>query len=394
MSDFAQHGLICTLQRLKNSHEAEIETALTALASRHPIALVLPCSGEDFARPALRHILDELSGAQFLSEIVVSMNGIDAARCQHAVQLLRRLPQRTRVIWNDGPRLSEIFRSASLSGEGKGRNVWSAFGLLTAEANAATIATQDCDVMSFRRGTLARLCYAISSPELGYDFAKMYYSRVAERIYGRVSRLFLAPFLQALLRVAGHHPLLDFLLSFRYPLSGECALTRALAGSASVSPGWDLEVGLQCEVFRLTPARKICQVDGGSDYDHKHQPLVDADGGGLVAMTEAIARTLLRELDKEGVAIDAPFLDALRTAHLRESEEALRRSKHLALINGLAFDESSERRIAESFALSMDEAVLRRADEPPKALPAWDRLRASDPDFVCQFREAVAADNR
>ena len=85
----------------------------------------------------------------------------------------------------------------------------------------------------------------------------MYYSRVTDRLYGRVSRLFLAPLLHALLRVAGHQPLLDFLLSFRYPLAGEVALTRELATTLPASSGWGLEIGSVCWMGWLVVGRLV-----------------------------------------------------------------------------------------------------------------------------------------
>src|SRR5204863_692618 len=124
------------------------------------------------------------------------------------------LPIRQTFLVNDSPGVPA----------GKGRNVAAAFAHL-AGSDCAIVATQDCDVASFRRADLARLCYAVAHPQLGYRFAKMYYSRVTDRLYGRVSRLFLAPLLHAVVRVAGHQPLVDYLLSFRYPLAGEVALT-------------------------------------------------------------------------------------------------------------------------------------------------------------------------
>ena len=125
----------------------------------------------------------------------------------------------------------------------------------------------------------------------------MYYSRVTDRLYGRVSRLFLAPLLHAIVRVAGHQPLVDFLLSFRYPLAGEVALTRELAATLPASSGWGLEIGQLCEVFRRVDPREVCQVDGGAGYDHKHQPAATA----LAGMAAEIARELFAQLAAEGL---------------------------------------------------------------------------------------------
>jgi glucosyl-3-phosphoglycerate synthase len=246
---------------------------------------------------------------------------------------LAALPQKTTLLHNQ-------------SGAGKGRNVQAAFEHIVKAGECAIIATQDCDVTSFRRADLARLCYAVAHPQLRYQFAKAYYSRVTDRLYGRVSRLFLAPLLHAIVRVAGHQPLVDFLISFRYPLAGEVALTRELAASLPVSSGWGLEIGQLCEVFRRADPREVCQVDGGTGYDHKHQPAATA----LAAMAGEIACELFAQLAIEGLANDAAFRGAVATAYRSESMHALRRSWGLAFINDLPCDIPAEAALLATFA--------------------------------------------
>ena len=155
-----------------------------------------------------------------------------------------------------------------------------------------------------------------------------------------------------MVRVTGHVPLVDFLLSFRYPLAGEVAMTRELAASLRCSSGWGLEIGQLCEVFRRVDPREVCQVGGGAGYDHKHQPAATA----LAAMSGEIARELLRQCALEGLPADFAFRSALATAYRREAAHALRRSAHLALINGLPFDEAAETAIVETFAARLDGA--------------------------------------
>jgi glucosyl-3-phosphoglycerate synthase len=338
VSDFAQAGLIGTLQRLNDSHLSRIEADLTELARPRPIALVLPCHGRDLEQPAFARALEELSGAIFLHEIVLTMNAVAPAVREALPTRLAALPQKVTLLDNAG------------EPAGKGRNVRAAFEHLARAGECAIIATQDCDVASFRRVDLARLCYAVAHPQLGYRFAKMYYSRVTDRLYGRVSRLFLAPLLHAVVRVAGHQPLVDFLLSFRYPLAGEVALTRELAVELPVSSGWGLEIGQLCEVFRRVDPREVCQVDGGTGYDHKHQPAATA----LTGMASEIARELFTQLADEGLPNDAAFHAAVAAAYRREADHALRRSANLALINGLPFDETAERDMLAGFARQLE----------------------------------------
>jgi glucosyl-3-phosphoglycerate synthase len=227
---------------------------------------------------------------------------------------------------------------------------------------------------------------------LRYEFAKMYYSRVTDRLYGRVSRLFLAPLLQAVVRVAGHQPMLDFLQSFRYPLAGECVISRELAAALPISAGWGLEIGLLCEAFRRAEPRRIAQVDGGRHYDHRHQPLGD-ESGGLFRMSREIAVTLLTQLRDEGMPFSPSFLDVLRASFERESREALRRSCHLALINALPEPEDDERAVA-LFARALSDAGREIFDDPASGkanvMPAWASMRNPSPDWVGHFLEAIA----
>ncbi len=337
MSDFAQTGLICTLQRLNDTHLPRIEAELVGVASARPIALVLPCHGRDLQQPAFEHLIGELRDAAFLREIVFSVNEVPPPAMRELVSRIEGLPQKVSLLNNE----ARPGESA-----GKGTNVCAAFRRLAASGECEIFVTQDCDVASFRRADLARLCYAVAHPQLNHRFAKMYYSRVTDRLYGRVSRLFLAPLLHALVRVAGHQPLLDFLLSFRYPLAGEVAMTRELAEALPTSTGWGLEIGQLCEVFRRVDPREVCQVDGGAGYDHKHQPAATA----LADMSAEIARELFTQLAAEGLPADGTFRDAVATAYRREAAHALRRSAALAQINALPFDETAERAIVETFA--------------------------------------------
>jgi glucosyl-3-phosphoglycerate synthase len=165
-------------------------------------------------------------------------------------------------------------------------------------------------------------------------------------MYGRVSRLFLTPLLHATIRVAGHHPLIDFLLSFRYPLAGEMAMTRDLAAELPFSDGWGLEIGQLCEVFRRLDPRDVCQVDGGSAYDHKHQPAATA----LAQMAAEIAQELFAQLTFEGLPGGSDFQSAIAKAYRREADHALRRSAALARINALPFDPVEETAIVQVFS--------------------------------------------
>lgn len=374
MSDFSQTGQVCTLQRLNDRHMVEIESRLGAIAQRAPITLVLPCHGSDLAAPALRHIIRSIAGAEWLSAAILSINGASAEAVTAArAEAEGTLGEKLCVVDNDAPAMraehaQRLGCHVDALPVGKGLNVWAAVGAALRRNRQTVVVTQDCDVVSFQRESLARLCYAAIEPRLGFYFAKMYYSRVTDRLYGRVSRLFMTPLLQAVVRLEGMHPLLAFLLSFRYPLAGECALAGALAADLRWGGGWGLEIVQLCDVFRRAEPGRVAQVDGGTGYDHKHRA-ADWSTGGLAPMCREIAQALLAELATEGLETRGDFRRALREAYRREAEVALRRSEALALINDLPFDRDSEAAAVARFATE-----LKVEAGPMAALPAWRRL--------------------
>ncbi len=368
MSDLSQHGLISTLQRL-GSH-AGLEAELAGRTREHPVALILPCHAVDLGRPAIRRIARELSGAPFLSEVVIPVNGITAGERSGVRSFFRdHLALPHRLLWCD---TSEDQLPHPAFRAGKGSNVWASIGLLAEEERVGSVLIADADVTTFRREMLARLAFALVDPRLGYAFAKSYYPRVSDRIYGRVSRLFAAPLLEALVRTAGHLPMLDYLRAFRYPLAGECGMALELAAALPMESGWGLEIGTLCELFLQVDPRLICQVDAGVRYDHKHQPLGDG-ARGLVRMCREVAQTLLGYLAAEGMNQERGFREALLYNYRSEGAEALRRTAALAAINGLPHDAAQEADALAAFEgvlkelLAAGPAIHRRGNR----LPPW-----------------------
>jgi len=126
------------------------------------------------------------------------------------------------------------------------------------------------------------------------------------------------------------------------------ALSLDLAAALPLDPGWGLEIGMLCDLFRQVDPRQVCQVDAGLRYDHKHQPLGDRRQG-LVRMAGEIAVTLLGHLRQEGIRPSPAFLEAVVASYRREAGEALRRSALLARINGLGYAAQEEEQAVDSF---------------------------------------------
>ncbi|MEP6932992.1 MAG: glycosyl transferase, partial [Nitrospirota bacterium] len=243
MSDFYQNGVVTVLHRLGQPNVDRLEQELAHYGRSNPIALILPSLYAELGRPALKAIVETLKTVSYLNEIVISLDRASALEFRLAKQFFSVLPQRVRLVWNDGARIQAILKvlvdhNLDIGLQGKGRGCWTAFGYVLARNHSQVIALHDCDITSYSREYLARLCYPIANPNLGYEFCKGYYSRVTDRLNGRVTRLFITPLIRSLQQLVGPHALLTFLDSFRYPLAGEFAMVRDLAWTNRIPGDW------------------------------------------------------------------------------------------------------------------------------------------------------------
>jgi glucosyl-3-phosphoglycerate synthase len=405
MSDFHQTGVITSLHRLGEPDLARLERELVRYGEERPIALVLPSLYSEIHGPALKRIVDELSRVPYLAQCVVSLSGeADANQFAEMRDLFARVQTTDRsaatVVWNQGPRVQKLIRRLHDEGldpgaDGKGRANWIAYGYVLATQRARVVATHDCDILDYRRDLLARLCYPTANPNMSYEFAKGYYSRVSDRMHGRVTRLFMAPLLRSMKAVLGPVPLLDYLESFRYPLAGECSMTTELVRANRIPADWGLEVGVLAEVYRNCSLKRICQVELVENYDHKHQELSEHDSSaGLHRMVRDIAASLIRNLASYGVEFDSGFLNTMIAAYVRTAQDAIARYSDDAKLNGLAFDRHEEEVAVETFSGALRAAGLDFVRDPMGSpqIPNWSRVVSAMPEFLDDLRSAVEAD--
>lgn len=407
MSDFHQTGVITSLHRLGEPDLERLERELCEYARERPIALVLPSLFSEIHGPALKRIVDELSRVPYLAQCVLSLSGT-ASRAEF--EQMRSLVERIRcldgspatVLWCQGPRVQGLIGRLREEGldpgaDGKGRANWLAYGYVLATHRARVVATHDCDILDYRRDLLARLVFPTANPNMSYEFAKGYYSRVSDRMHGRVTRLFMTPLMRAMKSVLGPVPLLEYLESFRYPLAGECSMTTELARVNRIPADWGLEVGVLAEVYRNTSLKRICQVELVENYDHKHQLLSEHDANaGLHRMVRDIAASLIRNLASYGVEFDSGFLNTMIAAYVRTAQDAIARYSDDAKLNGLYFDRHEEEVAVEVFSGALRAAGLDFVRDPMGApqIPNWSRVVSAMPDFLDELAEAVQADVR
>lgn len=401
MTDFIQQGPVTTIHDLGTVGRETLESMMNAAARYYRIGLVLPITASDMRAEPFARIVEELKDAEFLERVVVVLNRApEEADYRETAELIAPLGETAQILWTDGPRISGLIDDLNsedfhVSTPGKGRAVWSAFGYLLGDPKLDAFVLHDCDIANYDREMLIRLCLPMAHPSMDFDFCKAYYARCNNRMYGRVVRLLITPLLQALITVIGHERFLVYLSSFRYPLSGEFAVSSMLARSNRIPSDWGLEVGTLAEVYRNTSQKRICQVDLGQIYEHKHQPLsLEDPSQGLMAMAADILGSIYRTLTSRGVMLSASHFNSIRAAYLRAAQDCIRQYHADALINNIEYDRHGEESTIEGFAEQITTTGRAVCDNPSKAdsMPTWTRVLAAFPDFPRRLREAASAD--
>jgi glucosyl-3-phosphoglycerate synthase len=401
MGDFHQTETISTLHRLKKDNVDQLEEQLNEFSQNRPIALVLPCLYSELQRVALKNILENLKDITYLNEIVITIGRADEDQFKHAQEYFSVLPQNYKLIWDDGEKIQSLFNLLKENGldvgePGKGRAAWIAYGYVLAREESEVIALHDCDVLTYNRELLARLCYPLANPNMDYEFCKGYYPRVTDRLYGRVTRLFISPIIRALKKIVGHMPFLVYLDSFRYPLAGEFSMKADLARINRIPADWGLEVGSLAEVFRNVSMKRICQVDLADNYEHKHQDVSahDADSG-LLKMCTDISTSLFTTLSSEGVQFSESLFNTLFVTYLRIAQDSIKMYNDDAAINGLFFDRHAEGLAVETFVQGIRIASQKFLEDPlgSPLIPNWSRVTSAIPDFLDQLELAIEEDN-
>lgn len=403
MADFIQSGLITTLHDLSTVKIDEIENMLRSDTRDHRIGLVLPVTAADMRADPFERIVAELAHVDYVEHTVVTLGVAPSEDDYRATaDRIQPLGDKARILWTEGPRVNHLYQVLTdaglhLGAPGKGRSVWTAFGYLLADPRLEVFALHDCDIIYYNRLMLARLCLPLVHSGFDFEFCKAYYARYTTTFHGRVVRLLISPLLRALTIIVGSNLFLNYLSSFRYPLSGEFAVTANLAKSNRTPSDWGLEVGTLAEVFRNTSLKRVCQVDLCCQYEHKHQALsVDDPHKGLMKMATDILTTIFRTLASMGVVLQSGHFVTLRSAYLRAAQDAIRQYAADALINGLTLDRHEEEQAVEAFARRIIIAgdMFREDPSGGEAIPNWNRVLSAFPDFPQRLWKAAEEDAR
>ncbi len=384
MADFYQHGRLPTLHHLAETDVLTREHELVGWSQDAPVVLLLPALFPEFQKSALPRMLREISTIPYVAEVVLSINGATEVDVDTAQTICRETlgGKRCRILWNDGPQIQDIYAAVATAGgptyrAGKGSNIWMGVLHLAARGEHAVVACHDTDILSYERGLLWRLCFPVSNPAMPYRFAKGYYGRVGERLYGRVTRLLVAPLLRAFREVVGGTELIQHLASFRYPLSGEFSAELSALSEFKMPAGWGLEVWLLCEVFKHLKMEEMCQVDLGFNFEHRHREVSNAPAASSLAATglERIATEVAGGLAEHILAGQTGKRFSLKLQEVadRYAEVAaawVPRYEHDAMFNGLRYDREDELQAVQIFV-----QVLSGIHREPPSMPSWPPVR-------------------
>jgi glucosyl-3-phosphoglycerate synthase len=419
MSDFHQEGIVTTLHSLYEAFDREeyltnLERKLEEYSTHLRISLLLPSLHSEILNPpVLDRIIDEIQKVHYLHSVVVALGGApDEAQFKEAKEYFGRLrtPERdVKVIWVDGPRIQQIFeeiqgRDISTGVQGKGQSVWVTLGYLFAREDSDVVALHDCDIVTYDRVLLGRLTEPTANPNNDFEFCKGYYARISpsERaMKGRVTRLFVTPFVDAMSRIMRERGLEElrrfftYHRTFNYPLAGEFSFLTRLARGINIAYDWGLEVSTLSEVYHRVIPQKIAQIDLAQNYEHKHQEISPEDADrGLHRMVVDIAKFYLNYVRSHGFPLDDATVDMILHSYYDNALLFIKSYSDDAEVNDLAYDHYQEELMVQYFR-----GFLWTAWEQTKGpyestlIPSWNRVIYSLPGIYPQILEAVEADN-
>lgn len=420
MGDFHQEGVITTIHGLyelldKAEYLKILEDRLEAYSRNVGMSLLLPCHFRDVeSHEVLGNICSELKKVGYLKQIVIALGGAEKhGQFMEAMRVfapLRRDGLEVRIVWIEGPRVQEVLRQMEVRQihtgmKGKGQSVWIGLGYILASGGIDVIALHDCDIINYNRVLLGRLLEPTANPNSDLEFCKGYYARISrseKSMKGRVTRLFVIPFVDAMAGVFGqgrNRELESFFLyhrAFKYPLAGEVSIAARVARGLNISWDWGLEVSTLSEVYQRVAPRKIAQVDLTPNYEHREQDFVPEDlHNGIRRMVVDIARFYLAHMRSHGVPLDDAFVDMMRHTYYQRALSFIKKYSEDAEVNGLNYDRHTEELISRHFQDFLWEAWQQCRTQPGGTLmPSWNRVLYSFPEAYNVLYQAVEEDNR
>ncbi|MBR9676148.1 hypothetical protein GOV05_04010 [Candidatus Woesearchaeota archaeon] len=397
----------------KISEEKKLETL--EYMKEHPIFLFLPATYEDATnKRVMGRIVKVIKNLQEKNNnpidlIVLGLDAADTTEEFEEIKEMFSVIPNSMVIWNDSPRMQKLYSDLSRDlnlplDPGKGRNMWTGLGYRFSAKRSSSFVLHDCDILPeyYDESILISLIAPLVHPEFDNDFSKAYYVRLTKNkndkfvLRGRVARLLVRPLLDALIRTYADNKIvrdyLEFLNSFKYPLSGEFGMRSNIASDLRVQPDWGLEISTLNNLFQKR--YRVAQVDLGV-YDHKHSDESPEDSSkGLNRMAEEITKTILRKMYGfvgKQVMDDTKFKQVLYD-YQKYASRYVNQFATISANEGWTYNPIRERQRVDVFLEAIKRAYAAFAVNPEEIRPLilWDEVPR---DYRRELRKIVEAQN-
>jgi len=371
---------------------------LRSLAQDYPSGVIIPIIESDLKSQVLARMVSELNQCDYLKKVFIALSANNQESYEEAVRVFGSFKVPHDIIWCNKPEVISVLEELKKKGldvtglSGKGKDVWIAMGIASLELHA--FAVHDADILYYSCMLPTKMLYPVIEPKLDFFFAKGYYARINlenRKMYGRISRLFVNPILEAMQEKLLHKSrFVTYLQSFSYPLSGEIAIHSDLAMRLRIPCDWGFEMGLLAELYRNASYERICEVDLGF-YDHKHKEVIANE---LVSTAKDSLVTLLRTLtEMDGIEVSQPFLQSLQVMYRKMAQDKIRQYHADATCNNLDYDRHQEECSVDSLSEAIIAAGKKYLVDPAKTqLPDWLRTKAAMPGIRERLREAAIDD--
>ena len=322
MSDFFQSKSIITLQSLHTNTNLEMEVVKTA----KKIVVVVPCSLQHFQLKTVHHLLHQLDTVVFLHEIIVILNGDNHDDASASYDLT-----------HNGLTPVTLINTLSSAEIGKGFALTRGFDYVYKHyQDSAVVVTLDADIQSFSAEYLLKLVYPIAV--LNGHFNKGYYARFSnKKLDGRLTRLLVFPLLYAIQLQHPANALLEWLLAFRYPLSGDVCFASQLIPYLTIARHWAYDLSLLMAIYEIKQEIDVYQTELSDNYEHLHRSIEQDDASGLMEIVKNIVDYLigLYPLNKPRLAADYQQL----------ASDYCDKYQKLALFNGFMYSQDMEKQL-------------------------------------------------
>lgn len=293
------------------------------LVAGKKIVVVVPCSIRHYQQQIIHLLVQKLQVVSFVHSIVIVLSG-------HAAETERNKHH----AFNSNQYRQDLIQVLCASEPGKGRALKVGFNYVYQQYGIdAVVVTLDADLQSFNTLFLLKLTYPIAV--YGGHFNKGFYARYSNnKLDGRLTRLLVFPLLYALSAQDPSNDLLQWLLSFRYPLSGDVAMSSQVLPELDIADNWSYDLSLLRSVHRAQQSLDIYQTELSDNYEHLHRSVEKKGESGLMEVAHDIVGYLLNLATHNRASLAQDYL--------KFAKQFCEKYKKLALFNGLNYSQETE----------------------------------------------------